>query len=155
MDALVLAAATALVTAMTTDGWQQARSAIVSLWRRHRPDHAPAIEADVDATHAELVAAREAGSTAAADELVADWKRRLRRLLESDPALEAELRRVLDEELMPVLPPSDQARVQNIQHITASAPGAVAQGVMYGNIINHGTPRAADSPLPPAGGSTG
>ena len=139
MEALALAVATALVTAMTTDGWEKARSAVVKLWRRHRPDHVPAIEADIDATHAEVVA----GGTGADEELVADWKRKLRRLLDSDPALEAELRRVLDDELMPLLPAAEQARVQNIQQITASAAGAVAQGVMYGNIINHGTPGAA------------
>lgn len=138
MEALILAAANALVSAMTTDGWQQARSVIVALWRRHRPDHMSAIEAEVDATHGEMAS----GGAGVGDELVADWKRKLRRLLEADPALEAELRRVLDEQLLPLLSASEQARVQNIQHITASAPGAVAQGVMYGNIINHRAPGA-------------
>ncbi len=138
MGPLVLAAST-VVTAMATDGWQQARAAVVELWRRSRPDHAPAIETDLDDTHAEVVAARTAGDRAAEEGLVADWQRKLRRLLDADPDLGIELRRLLKEELAPLLPAGEQTRLQNIQNITASAPGATAQGATFGNAINYGT----------------
>ncbi|SRR6266536_87202 len=134
MGPLVLAAASMVVTAMATDGWQQARAAVVELWRRSRPDHAPAIETDLDDTHAEVVAARTAGDRAAEEGLVADWQRK--RLLDADPDLGIELRRVLKEELAPLLPAGEQTRLQNI---TASAPGATAQGATFGNAINYGT----------------
>ena len=87
MDPLVLAAASAVVTAMATDGWQQAREAVVKLWRRSRPGHVPAIETDLDETRAEVIAARTAGDRTAEEGLVADWERKLRRLLDADPAL--------------------------------------------------------------------
>ncbi|MFJ1871089.1 hypothetical protein [Streptomyces chartreusis] len=138
MDPLVLAAASAVVTAMATDGWQQARAAVVKLWQRGRPDHLPAIEADLDDTHAEVATARAAGDGPAEEGLVSDWQRKLRRLLEADPDLRIELRQVLDNELIPLLPAGEQARVQNIQNITASAQGATAQGAMFGNVINYG-----------------
>jgi len=46
--------------------------------------------------------------------------------------------------------PSDKATPLQVveQNITATAPGATAQGAVFGNIINHPDPRAAD----PAGG---
>ncbi|MET9250277.1 hypothetical protein [Nonomuraea sp. NPDC003709] len=44
MDSLVLAAATAVVTALSTEGWRQARKAVVALWRRVHPERVPAIE---------------------------------------------------------------------------------------------------------------
>jgi hypothetical protein len=138
MDPLVLAAASAVVTAMATDGWQQAREAVARLWRRSRPRHVPAIEADLKETRAEIIAARSASDRAAEEGLVADWRRKLQRLLDADPDLEIELRRVLDEELAPLLPDGEQARLTNIQNITASAPGATAQGAMFGNVINYG-----------------
>lgn len=146
MDPLVLAAASAVVTAMATDGWQQAREAMVKLWRRSRPGHVPAIETDLDQTRDEVIAARTAGDRAAEEELVAEWGRKLQRLLGADPSLETELRRVLDEDLAPLLPTGEQARLMNIQNITASAPGATAQGAMFGNVINYGAGAADGGP---------
>jgi hypothetical protein len=155
MDPLVLAAASAVVTAMATDGWQQARAAVAELWRRSRPEHVHAIEADLDDTHAEVVAARTAGDGAAEGGLVGDWQRKLRRLLDADPGQGIELRRVLDEELTPLLSAVEQARLQNIQNITASASGATAQGAMFGNIINYRTGPEDGSPHASSGTDRG
>jgi hypothetical protein len=156
MDPLVLAAASAVVSALATDSWQQVRDAVVRLWRRARPDHASAIESDLDDTRLELAAARDAGDSSAEEGLVADWQRRLRRLLAADPALEAELQRVLDEQITPLLPAAEQERVRIIQNITASAPGALAQGAMFGNVIYYGDgPPPADVRRPPVTGDGG
>ncbi|MDB4872445.1 MAG: hypothetical protein JWL97_3449, partial [Gemmatimonadales bacterium] len=38
MDPILVAADTALVGAMATDTWQQARAGAVALWRRLHPD---------------------------------------------------------------------------------------------------------------------
>lgn len=142
MDPLVLAAGTAVINAMATDGWEQARAAVVRLWRRVHPERVPAIEAELEEVRGEVVAARQAGDAAVETELAADWQRKLKRLLAADPGQIAELRRVLDEELTPLLP--EKERVHIVQNITASAPDASAQGVMFGNLINHG-------PLPDTG----
>lgn len=93
-----------------------------------------------------MIAARTVGDGAAEEGLVGDWQRKLRRLLDADPALATELRRVLDEELVPLLPAGERARLMNIQNITASAPGATAQGAMFGNVINYGAGAADGSP---------
>jgi hypothetical protein len=37
-----------------------------------------------------------------------------------------------------LLPPAEQERIRVVQNITADAPGAVAQGVAFGNLINYG-----------------
>ena len=128
MDPLVLAAATAVVTAMTTEGWQQAREAVVALWRRARPERALAIEAELEETRAEVVTARQSGDRQAEQELVGDWQRKLRRLLAADPQLGDELRRILDQELAPLLPAPEQSRIRDItMTATASGHGRVFQ----------------------------
>lgn len=128
MDPLVLAAATAVVGAMATDGWQQGRTAVVALWRRARPADAPAVEGELEAVREEVLAARESGDRAAEDGLVADWERRLRRLLAADPRIGAELRRLVDEELGPLLPEDERDRARTItQNATASGNGRIYQ----------------------------
>ncbi|MEW1753335.1 hypothetical protein ACIQU1_25645 [Streptomyces angustmyceticus] len=106
---------------MATDAWRQARDATVSLWRRVHPERVPAIEAELADVRAEVIAAREEGDPQAEEDLAADWQRRLRRLLRDDPLLADELRRVLDEELNPLLAPAEQTRI-GIQ-MTATASG--------------------------------
>jgi hypothetical protein len=127
MDALVMAAGTAVVTAMATDGWEQARKVMVGLWRRVRPLEVPAIEAELDAVRGEVLAAREAGDGAVEEGLAADWHRRLQRLLADDPSLGVELQRILDEELLPLIPAGGRDRVRDIT-MNASATG---QGRVY------------------------
>ena len=112
MDPLVLAAASAVVSALPTDSWQQARDAVVRFWRRARPDHASAVESDLDDTRSELVATQGTGDNSTEEELVADWQRRMRRLLTADPALGVELQRVLDEQIAPSLSATEQERVR-------------------------------------------
>jgi hypothetical protein len=122
MDPLVLAAGTAVVTAMATDGWEQARAAVVALWRRVHPDQVPAVESELRDVRAEVLAAREAGDRSAEVGLAGDWQRRLRRLLAADPRAGDELRRVLDEELAPLLNPAERSVVHDIE-MTATASG--------------------------------
>jgi lipase chaperone LimK len=128
MDELVMAAGKALVGTMATDAWQQARSAMVSLWRRVHPDHVPAIEAELAAVRTEVLSARKSGDEQAVDALSADWQRRLRRLLQDNPELGELLQQVLDEDLTPLLPAVDQRRIGTIEmRASASGHGRVYQ----------------------------
>ncbi|GHH92046.1 transketolase [Streptomyces capillispiralis] len=104
MDPLVLAAGTALVGAMATDAWQQARTSAVELWRRVHPERVPAIEAELAEVREEVLTAREADDADAETGLAQDWQRKLQRLVRDHPELARELRRVLDQELAPLLP---------------------------------------------------
>jgi hypothetical protein len=124
MDPMTLAAVagTALIGAMATDAWAQAKAITVSLWRRVHPERANAVEAELIQVRAEVLAARQAGDTQTEAELAAEWQHRLRRLLIANPSLAGELQRVLRDELIPMLPPPEQACLQTVT-MTARASG--------------------------------
>jgi hypothetical protein len=130
MDPATLAAAAAsgLIAALTTNAWQQARSAIVGLWRRVHPSRAETIGEELVEVRQEALAARHQGDADAEEGLVADWQRRLRRLLEADSEVATELQHVLDDVLTPALDPADQQRVgQIVMKAQASGHGRVFQ----------------------------
>jgi hypothetical protein len=130
MDPATLAAAAAsgLIAALTTNAWEQARSAIVGLWRRVHPNRAETIGEELVEARQEALAARQQGDADAEEGLVADWQRRLRRLLEADPEIATELQRVLDDVLTPALDAADQQRVgQIVMKAQASGHGRVFQ----------------------------
>jgi hypothetical protein len=117
---------------MATDSWKQARSAVAGLWRRVHPERVAAVEGELAEVRTEVLAARENGDRPGEQDLTADWGRKLQRLLAaakgSDPGLEGELRRVLDEELTPLLPPADRVRVTQVTlNATASGHGRIYQ----------------------------
>jgi hypothetical protein len=122
VDPLILSAATALVTAMVTDGWQAAREGAVKLWRRVHPDRAPAVEAELAEVRADLLAARQSGNASAEGDLAAEWARKLARLVAADQAIAGEIARTRDESWLPLLSAQDQARVQAIS-LSATAHG--------------------------------
>jgi hypothetical protein len=144
MDALVSAAAV-MVSALATDAWQQAS---VGFWRRAHPDHVPAFESDLDATRAEVIAARGGVDGSADEELVADWQRRL---VAADPKVGVQLQRLVDMEIAPLLPTAEWERVRVIQNVIASAPGALAEGAMFGNVVNYGDAALSTELKRPAG----
>jgi hypothetical protein len=126
MDPFILAAATAIVSSMATEAWQQARSAIGGLWRRTHPERVAAIDGELAEVRGEVLAAREAGDGSAEQDLAAEWALKLKRLLSAgesgDPGLRDELERIVDEDLRPLLPPAEQARITQIT-MTAKASG--------------------------------
>lgn len=126
--ALALAAATGLVEALAGNAWEQARSAIVGLWRRVHPGRAETISEELAEVRQEALTAGRTGDAEAKQGLVDDWQRRLRRLIETDPNITTELQRVLDEVLVPALPPADQQRIGQItMKARASGRGRVYQ----------------------------
>ncbi|HLK00611.1 MAG TPA: hypothetical protein VKU39_11980 [Streptosporangiaceae bacterium] len=91
---LASAAASQVVTLLTTDAWERIRSALTSWWRHGRPDQADAIGADLARARDQMVtAADENGQTAQL--LRAEWQSRIWRLLEADPELAGPLRALL------------------------------------------------------------
>ena len=115
MDPIVLAFGTALVGAIATDTWQQVREAVTGLWRRLHPQQkADDIGTELDDLREQVVLARREGDTGTERALEGAWQVKLQQLLRADPALAAELRRVLDQVLTPALTPAEQARVGTI-----------------------------------------
>ena len=62
------------------------RGRLVGEWRRVYPERVAAIEGELAEVRGEVMAARNAAESEVEAELVADWQRRLRRLLQVDPA---------------------------------------------------------------------
>ncbi|MFI6737750.1 hypothetical protein ACIBI9_32925 [Nonomuraea sp. NPDC050451] len=128
MDPIVLAAGTALVTAMATDAWQSARDGAVALWRKVRPEQADAVEAELVEVRDQVLEARRDGDTDTEQALAGSWQVRLQQLLRADPSLAGELRRVLEEDLTPVLSRDESTRIGSIvMKATASGHGRVYQ----------------------------
>jgi len=112
LAALAAAGATALVQQMVTDGWGNVRDRVVVFFSRGR-DEAEPVQGELEASRADLVAARDAEDEEAADDVRASWRVRLRRTLRDDPAAAAELRALLDELSSPGLTASATSTVHN------------------------------------------
>ncbi|HEY0696281.1 MAG TPA: hypothetical protein VGD43_00545 [Micromonospora sp.] len=147
VEQLGMTGAAALVQAAGTEVWQLARSAFTRLLGRGDPVRDAVTERRLDALAAEVEQAPPGQRDEVRQRLLPDWRRRLADLVEEDPAV-ADAVRHLQADLMARLPTPQQ---QWILHVTASAPGARAQGVMFGNIFNHpattmGDPAGEDRP---------
>jgi len=85
----VASAAAALVAAMATDSWEAVRHEVAHLFGRGHPD--PMIERRLDATRAQLAAARQNGSALVQAALADQWRVRLSDLLADHPDAAGEL----------------------------------------------------------------
>jgi len=143
--ALAMAGATTLVGAMATDAWQWARSAFGRLLGQGDEQTREVAQRRLDRASAEVEAAGLADRDGVRARLAGAWQVRLADMLEERPEVGVELEQVIDD-LRRRLPPAQQTW---IQHVTASGQGAVAQGVMFGDIVNHeppGRPGAGTEP---------
>ncbi|MGW0792978.1 hypothetical protein ACWD04_33470 [Streptomyces sp. NPDC002911] len=128
MDPIVLAAGTALVSAMATDSWQQVRDATVRWWRGTGATNADAVGAQLDEVRPQVVTARQAGDEDSERELAEAWRARLQQAVRDRPDLAAELRSLFDEQVIPVLPDSEQSQMGSpVMKATASGNGRVYQ----------------------------
>ncbi|KPI08572.1 hypothetical protein OK074_3573 [Actinobacteria bacterium OK074] len=116
--------ATTLVTLMVTDGWEQVRSRVAAFFSRGREGEAEAVQAELESSRAELVAARAAQDEDAEADVRAEWRVRMRRTLQADPQAAAELRALLDE-LLPAEPDPTAGSVHNV----------ISGGVQHGTVI--------------------
>ncbi|MGW4532240.1 hypothetical protein ACWEOI_14945 [Nocardia sp. NPDC004340] len=106
VDPVVVEAGTAVVKLMATDVWSGAKNVVVGWWRKHHPEQAEQVGAELDQLHDEVIDAEIDDDTR--DALAGEWRLRFKRLLATDPALAAELRHLLAEELAPMLAGTNQ-----------------------------------------------
>ncbi|WNI30117.1 hypothetical protein [Streptomyces sp. ITFR-6] len=97
LAALAGQAASTVVNGMATTGWEQVQRAVGELWRRARPGEADAAVRDLDRMRAELLAARRDADDGTEEELVSEWKQRLRRLMADHPELVPAMEQLIDE----------------------------------------------------------
>ncbi|MFF3731368.1 NB-ARC domain-containing protein [Streptomyces sp. NPDC002476] len=95
LAALAASGASALVGAMVTDSWEQAKTRVARLFARRGRAREEEADDDLQEAGAQLVAAEEADDDSAAADIEAYWRLRLSRLLEEDPAAADELRQLL------------------------------------------------------------
>jgi hypothetical protein len=114
MDPVVLAAGTALVSAMATDAWQQARAAAVAWWGSVRPGQAEPVGDDLDSDRTHLLTARDAGDADTEDALVGAWRLRLHHLLSDHPDAAQGLQVLLEDQLQPVLGTGEKTQIGTV-----------------------------------------
>ncbi len=135
-----------VAAAAVTDVWEAARRKVARLLGRGDPKKTDVAERWLDETHQQLAAVQGADLEPVRDAAARRWEGRFADLLDEDPAVEAELR-TLVEEIAAQLP---AGRVSAADHsvaagrdvnITASG-GGTAAGVIHGNV-------APPNPTPP------
>ncbi|MEV6329854.1 hypothetical protein [Streptomyces sp. NPDC051909] len=142
MENLAYEGGTVLVTALAT-GLVGAARRIPQLWRRSGGEER--MTAELERSARELAEAETEDSAAEARVAIV-WETRLRDLLLTDPEARREL-----EQLLAEMRRENPRVATTTQHITASAPNSTAQGVIGGNIHNHGAPAPGTGSLPPSG----
>jgi hypothetical protein len=136
--ALAALAGNTVVAAATTDAWEAARRKFARLLGRGDPDTAKAAERRLEQTHDQLTNAAGEDLERVRAALEAQWVTRLADLLEDDPAVEAELRAVV-EEIRSQLPAGTAAAADHAVaagrdvNISASE-GGMAAGVIHGDV---------------------
>lgn len=132
LSALAATGATTIVSLMMTDAWERTKQLVSGAFGHKDAQAAEIVAKRLDMSQAELVAAQTSGDPEVVDELTAEWRGRLRRLLlldpDAGPALQAALEQFSDE-----LSPVNQSYVGRIEG-KASGHGRVyqqGQGVQY------------------------
>jgi hypothetical protein len=97
LTALTSTAATTVVQLLATAAWEQVKTAVGGLWQRVHPERAETVQAELEDSRAEVLAAREVGDEQVEQTLVGEWQGRLRRLVAADPQLVNDLRCVVAE----------------------------------------------------------
>ena len=113
LTALTATAAATVVKLLATAAWERATGAVGGLWRRMHPERAQTVQAELEDSRVEVLAARQVGDEQVEQALVGEWQGRLRRLVAADPRLVDELRRVVAE-LRPVLADADPPQATSI-----------------------------------------
>ncbi|MCX4587719.1 hypothetical protein [Streptomyces sp. NBC_01481] len=124
-----MAAGSALVAAMATDAWQQARDGVVALWRRIHPERAEQVGGELEALRTQVLQARHDHDPDTEQALEGMWRLQLQALLQQDPTAADGLRRLLDDQLGPALNPGERERVYSVfQNTTVHGGTSIVAG---------------------------
>lgn len=129
--ALAAMAASALVQATVTDGWEGIRHKVARLFGRGRPD--VAIERRLDATREQLTAATPGDLETMQAALAAQWETRFADLLADHPDAEAELA-ALVKDIRPAATAADHSVAAGRNVTAAAKSGGVAANVLHGDV---------------------
>jgi hypothetical protein len=125
--ALAAAGATTFVQQMAADSWAQARDRIVSFLSRHRSSEEDLVEAELETSRGELVAAMRADDEQTPLDVETEWRTRLRRTLLANPDAASELQAILDD----LAPQGREEQAMDVQN-------TISGGVQHGPVIQAG-----------------
>jgi hypothetical protein len=155
LAALAASAATSLVQAVVTDGWEGIRHKVGRLFGRGRDDEPT--ERRLAQTRQELVTANPADLAQVQAMLAARWETRFADLVADYPDAEAELTALLPDleaaAAMPVVATDHSVSAGRDVTVTAKG-GSVAAGVIAGNVVVPAA-RLSDEPPDPTGPDPG
>ncbi len=142
--ALASLAGQTVVTAAVTDAWEAARRGFARLLGRGDPKQTEVAERRLEETRGQLTGPPGTDPEQARAALAAQWATRLADLLDEDPAVEADLRSLV-QQIQAALP---AAMVSAADHAVAAgrdvnisaSGGGVAAGVIHGNVAPPGPP---------------
>ncbi|MFI7139551.1 hypothetical protein ACIBQ5_17805 [Streptomyces massasporeus] len=128
MDPIVLAAGTALVSAMATDAWQRTAASIADLWKRARATEGEVIDPDripneLATLRTNVVRARTDSDPEMEESLTGLWRLRLHALIEQNPSLAEALRSLVQESLLPEVDDLARVRVETLIQQSAKVSG--------------------------------
>jgi len=101
---------------------------MIELWRRVHKDKIPQLESDLDKLHSDMMDARTSEDTEREEILAAIWSTRFIQLIRKNSDLIPYLQALLDEHLIPALPPGAAGEVRN-PVINARASGWSRQNI--------------------------
>ncbi|MFI0895910.1 hypothetical protein [Streptomyces sp. NPDC020983] len=147
---LAASGATTVVGLMASDAWVQVRARLARFFARGGTEGAEeAAGADLERSRDELAEASRARDAGTEEDVRAEWRLRLRRMLQADPAAADELRRLLAE----LVPESPAAGGTTYYTTNATHGGVYHEAVIQaGSIHYHGVQPPGHGPRP---GGTG
>lgn len=143
LAALAQKAAGTLVSLLATDAWHKATEGLARLWRRVHPERVATVQAELAEARAQLTAVGADGEREqVTDELTAEWRGRLGRLLAADPQIKDELSRLFEQVLAPALTEATETAGPSVHrvHQVAKVEGDDAQVIQVGRDLNIGRP---------------
>jgi hypothetical protein len=133
---LAVTAGNTLVRAIAEQGWTSAKKAVLALWHRHAPAQAEPIGADLDTARAELAAVAEVEAADVMKDLADEWAARFSALLRRHPEAAEDVRRVVDQELAPLITQTSTQNARDINQTTHAETGGIA--IAAGNNVTIG-----------------
>jgi tetratricopeptide (TPR) repeat protein len=119
---LATTAAVTLVSTLTTETWERARTAVARWWGQRHPQEPDSVGSQLELVRRAVLRARLENDDEAQVTLAVRWQCELEQLQRERPALVDEFRQLVDHELRPVLNAGEQRYVSELTELLLKPP---------------------------------